>query len=141
MPLRGPRTTGEVSGTTPQKIKRICTGPLSKSKKLVPVNKQPGKEGSQQVCRWDPSFQGRYDNINFQHCCKYSVLSFICVWLCFIIPTDQKGWTQSFTLTMSLAAPVRPSSSRDCSNSPPTTTTQSGTGDKYNIFFVSGTMS
>ena len=29
---------------------------------------------------------------------------------------------QSVTLTMSLAAPVRPSSSKDCSNSPPTTT-------------------
>ena len=39
------------------------------------------------------------------------------VWLCFIIPADHKGWTQSVTLTMSLAAPVRPSSSRDCSNS------------------------
>ena len=35
---------------------------------------------------------------------------------------------QSVTFTMSLAAPVRPSSSKDCSNSPPTTTTQSGTG-------------
>ena len=50
------------------------------------------------------------------------------VWLCFIIPADQKGWTQSFTITMSLAAPVRPSSLKDCSNSPPTTTAQSGTG-------------
>ena len=34
------------------------------------------------------------------------------VWLCFIIPMDQKSWTQSVTLSMSLAAPVRPSSSR-----------------------------
>ena len=63
----------------------------------------------------------------------HSFFTDLCVWLCFIIPADQKGWTQSFTLTMSLAAPVRPSSSRDCSNSPPTTTAQSGTGSNVPI--------